>query len=44
MSIFLGIKINDLLQHWPKGTVATSAWLKEQSINSLLKQKYEQTQ
>lgn len=43
MSISKGTKINNLLQHWPTGTVATSSWLKEQGISSLLKQKYQQT-
>jgi hypothetical protein len=44
MNVSKGTKINNLLQHWPKGTVATSSWLKEQGVSSLLKQKYQHTQ
>src|ERR1700722_1248222 len=44
MSISQGTKINLLLQQWPKGTVATSLWLKKQGISSLLKKKYQDTQ
>lgn len=43
MNISKGTKINQLLQIWPKGTVATSLWLKEQGVNSLLKKRYEET-
>ncbi|MBS0271181.1 MAG: type IV toxin-antitoxin system AbiEi family antitoxin [Proteobacteria bacterium] len=44
MNMFNGTKINQLLQIWPKGTVATSSWLKKQGISSILKQKYQESQ
>lgn len=43
MSNLKGTKINQLLRVWPKGTVATSVWLNEQGISSLLKQKYQES-
>ena len=43
MNISEGTKINQLLQNWPKGTVATSLWLKKQGINAILKQAYQET-
>lgn len=43
MNISKGTKINNLLQHWPKDTVATSSWLKEQGIDALLKKRYQET-
>jgi len=36
-------KINLLLQKWPKGTVATNAWLAENGVNASLKKRYVQT-
>ena len=43
MNINNGTKINQLLQNWPKGTVATSLWLKEQGITPILKDKYQES-
>lgn len=43
MNIYKGTKINQLLQNWPKGTVATSAWLQTQGISALLKKQYQNT-
>lgn len=43
MNIIKETKINQLLQKWPQGTVATTPWLKEQGISSLLMQAYQKT-
>ncbi|HBL17481.1 MAG TPA: hypothetical protein DD417_12255 [Elusimicrobia bacterium] len=33
-------KLNELLMHWPKGTVAVQRWLREQGISRQLAEKY----
>lgn len=43
MSIQNGIKIKNLLEQWPPGYVATSAWLKEMGISRQLVQRYQQS-
>lgn len=40
MSVSKGNILNQLLQNWPKGTVATSAWLKEQGVSMSLIKRY----
>lgn len=39
-----GTKVNRLLQAWPKGTVATTAWLRSQGISRQLAARYQQAQ
>jgi hypothetical protein len=39
-----GTKVNRLLQAWPKGAVATTAWLKAQGISRQLAARYQQAQ
>lgn len=41
MTVSNGTKTNNLLQNWPKGTMATLLFLKEQEISSLFKQKHQ---
>lgn len=36
-------KINQLLQHWPQGTVATTRWLKEQGVSYSLQARYKKS-
>lgn len=37
------IKINQLLQSWPQGTVALPLWLKEQGISKSLQERYQKS-
>lgn len=43
MSLQNRIKIKNLMEDWPKGQVATSAWLKSTGISSQLTQRYLQS-
>lgn len=43
MSLQNSIKIKNLLESWPPGYVATSAWLKEMGISRQLTQRYQQS-
>lgn len=40
MSLLQERKLQNLLEHWPHGLVATSSWLKEMSISNQLAQRY----
>lgn len=40
MSILQEVKLQNLLEHWPHGFVATSPWLKKMSISNQLAQRY----